>query len=358
MNIYGVIMAGGGGSRFWPLSRKKVPKQLLNLTGNGLMINETVDRLSCVTGRENLLIVTSVEQRDALLSATAGRIPAEHILSEPAARNTAPCIAYAAAELTQKYGGGIMIVSPADHFIRDREKFSRTLQTAVKAAEQTGKLITIGISPSFPSTGFGYIHCTPDEKNDVKTVESFHEKPDERTAKEYLKSGAYFWNSGIFIWDSRVILQKLSLYAPDIFEEIEKIRTAMGTEHESTVLQNIYPDIRNISIDYAVMEPSAAQGDVLMVPGNFDWSDVGSWDMMDVLHEPDQHGNVLVGDTLSMNANGCVLYSSGRTIVEADVDNLVIVETPDAVMVCRRDCAQNVRKVTKQLALSGRNELL
>lgn len=358
MEVYGVIMAGGGGTRFWPLSRQKTPKQLLNLTGNEQMVNEAIDRLSYVADKKNIFIVTNVTQVPPMLKATEGRLQPNHILSEPAARNTAACIGYAAMEIVRKYGDGVMVITPSDHYIKDNAGFTRILNTAVKAAENADKLVTIGITPTFPSTGFGYIKFENTVDGEAKPVVEFREKPDEETAREYVKSGVYAWNSGMFVWKASVILEKFKVYIPDIYADVEKIGDAMGTESEKDVIEAVYPNIRKISIDYAIMEPSAAKGDVLVVPGEFGWNDVGSWDMMDVLHDPDGQGNVLVGDAVAVDVSNTVIYSSGRTVAAVGVDDLVIVETPDAVMVCPKSKAQDVKKIVDALNAGKRNELL
>lgn len=358
MEVYGVIMAGGGGTRFWPLSRQKTPKQLLNLTGNDLMVNEAVDRLSYVADKKNIFIVTNATQVPPMLKATEGRLRPDHILSEPAARNTAACIGYAAMEIVRKYGDGIMVITPSDHYIKDNAGFARILNTAVRAAETADKLVTIGITPAFPSTGFGYIKFENTADAEAKPVVEFREKPDEETAKKYVASGTYAWNSGMFVWKASTILEKFQTYIPDIYADLEKIGNAMQTESEKAVIEEVYPNIRKISIDYAIMEPSASRGDVLVIPGEFGWNDVGSWDMMDVLHNPDEKGNVLVGNALAIDATDTVVYSSGRTVAVVGVDDLVVVETPDAVMVCPKSKAQDVKKIVDMLNAKGRKELL
>ena len=357
MNHYGVIMAGGGGTRFWPLSRQKTPKQLLNLSGRDLMINEAVDRMATVIGKSNIFVVTSDLQAPAMITATAGKVFPRNILAEPAARNTASCIGYAATEIVRKYGDGVMIITPADHYIEDVPALTEIFKTAILQAEQEDKLITIGLRPTFPSTGFGYIRYR-EQEGPVKQVLSFREKPDEATARAYLESGEYVWNSGMFIWKASLILDRLRAYAPDIYEDLSIIGDAMNTPQEQEVLHEVYPRIRKISIDYAVMEPGAGKGEVLVIPGDCGWNDVGSWDMMDILHAPDEQGNVLLGDVTALNTQGSVICAYGRAVTALDVENLVIVETPDAVMVCRKDKAQDVKKIVDALKEKGRDELL
>lgn len=357
MDTYGVVMAGGGGTRFWPLSRQKKPKQLLNLTGKDLMVNEAVDRLVNVAGRENIFIVTNAKQVSSVLEATKDRVRPDHILSEPAARNTAACIGYAAMEIIKKYGDGVMVVTPADHYIKNIDEFTKVLKVAVKTAEETDKLVTIGITPTFPSTGFGYIKFGSGGTA-IKTVLEFKEKPNEEMAKIYIKSGVYVWNSGMFIWKASVILTKFKELLPDIYKEFEKIGNSMNTEAERDTIEAVYPSIRKISIDYAVMESSAARGDVLVIPGEFGWNDAGSFDMLDVLHKPDENGNIQIGDTLAVDTTNTILYSNKKIVTAVGVDDLVVVETPDAIMVCKKGKAQDVKKIVDSLDSVGRKELL
>lgn len=358
MNIYGVIMAGGGGTRFWPLSRQKTPKQLLNLTGKEQMVNEAIDRLSYVAEKKNIFIVTNAAQVPPMLKATEGRLRPDHILSEPAARNTAACIGYAAMEIVKKYGDGIMVITPSDHYIKEEASFARIMNAAVRAAENTDKLVTVGITPTFPATGFGYIKFEGTSDTEARPVVEFREKPDEETARGYVQSGVYAWNSGMFIWKASVILEKFKAYIPDIYGDLEAIGNAMGTDMEKKTIEQVYPNIRKISVDYAIMEPSASKGDVLVIPGEFGWNDVGSWDMMDVLHEKTAQGNVLVGDALAIDTSDSVVYSSGRTVAVVGVSGLVVVETPDAVMVCPKNKAQDVKKIVDLLNIEKRSELL
>lgn len=358
MNHYGVIMAGGGGTRFWPLSRQKTPKQLLNLSGKDLMVNEAVDRMATVIGKSNIFIVTADVQAPDMITATQGKVFPRNILAEPAARNTTACIGYAAMEIYRKYGDGVMIITPADHYIEDVETLTEIFKTAILTAEEQNKLVTIGLKPTFPSTGFGYIRYDPSTAESVKQALEFKEKPDEETAKTYVESGEYAWNSGMFIWKASLILDKLREYVPDIYMDLNTIGNAMNTPDEQETLHEVYPRIRKISIDYAIMEPSAARGEVLVIPGDCGWNDVGSWDMMDILHKPDASRNVLLGDAIALNVHNSVIYSQGRIVTAIDVDNVVIVETADAVLVCSKDKAQNVKKIVDFLRTNQRDELL
>lgn len=366
MKVYGVIMAGGGGTRFWPLSRQARPKQLLNLSGKEVMVNEAVDRLAKTADKDDIFIVTNKTQAEAMKSVTAGRIKQNHILAEPSARNTAACIGYAAMEIIKKYGDGIMVITPSDAFIKDSDEFTRVLSVAVKEAEEHDKLVTVGITPTFPSTGYGYIKFTKDSNAELEAVsgngemkalkvEEFKEKPDLETAKEYVASGCYAWNSGMFIWKASTILKNFENYLPEIYADIQKIGDAMGMSSEYDVINAVYPQIQSISIDYGIMEKSS---DVMVVPGEFGWNDVGSFDMLKVMHEEDADGNVVVGNCVNIDTKNSVVYSSGRLVTTLGLDNVVVVETADGIMVCNKDRVQEVKKIVDELKAQGKTEYL
>lgn len=350
-------MAGGDGIRFCPLSRQSKPKQLINLTGNGLMVNEAVERLPYIVDKEDIFIVTNESQVSSMLDATSGKLRADHILAEPAMRNTTACIGYAAMEIVKRYGDGIMI-TPSDHYIRDLASFTRVVNKAVQIVDRDDKLVTIGIKPTFPSSGFGYIQCDCSQKGAVRRVLSFREKPDIDKAKEYIEKGDCAWNSGMFVWKASTFLEKAKKYVSDIYESLEKIGASIGTEYEKEVIGAVYPDIRKISVDYAIMEPAAESGDVMVVLGEFGWNDVGSWDMLEVLHKQDEAGNVLVGDAMAIDTRDSILYSSGKLVAAVGIENIVVVETPDAIMVCRKDKAQDVKRIVDELRKKGRKDLL
>lgn len=355
MNTYGVIMAGGGGTRFWPLSRQEEPKQLLNLSGKDLMINETIDRIATVSEKENVFIVTNVTQVPKMKTATTGRVSADHILSEPSARNTAACIGYAAMEIVKKYGDGVMCISPSDHFIKNQPEFTRILKEAVLVAEKEDKLITIGINPTYPATGYGYIKFDKNNTNLAKDVIEFKEKPDLETAKEYVATGEYAWNSGMFIWKASIILEKFKELLPDVYACIEKIGDAMNTPQEEVVIQEVYPTIPSISIDYGIMEKS---DNVVVIPAEFGWNDVGSWENMDVIYDEDENGNILVGEQVTIDTKNTISYSKKRLIATVGVENLIIVETDDAILVCDKNRAQDVKLIVDELKAEGKTQFL
>lgn len=359
MKIYGVIMAGGGGTRFWPLSRRKLPKQFLNLTGRDILVNETFDRLAQVAEAENIFVVTNALHAEKTLTMMQGRIKESHVLSEPAARNTAACIGYAAMEILQKYGDGIMCVMPSDHYIRNEKLYADTIKRGAELAETSDCLVTIGIRPEYPATGYGYIKSRPVQEErgetDYRLVEEFVEKPAEETAREYLAAGGYSWNSGMFIWKASLIMQYFKRLLPDIYECLEKIGSAMGTVREKEVKEEIYPHIPKISIDYGIMERADK---VIMLEGLFGWNDVGSLDAMELFREKDARGNVSIGNCVLVDTEGTICYAKDKLIAAAYVEDLIVVESNDAILVCPRQKAQEVRKIVEFLEKNGQTGYL
>lgn len=352
--VFGVIMAGGGGTRFWPLSRNALPKQLLNLSGKDVMVNETADRLNKVCASEDLYVVTNKVQAEKIREVSVGKIPACNVLEEPCARNTSACIGYSAIKIIKEKSDGVMIVSPSDAYIKNTEEFARVLKLAVKTAEEENGIVTIGISPTYPATGYGYIEYGVKE-GEVKPVMRFVEKPNVEKAKEYISNGGYVWNSGIFVFKASVILEEFKKHAPDIYADLLRIGEGIGSKEEEKITQEIYPFIRAISVDYAIMEKTDK---ISVIPASFGWSDVGSLDALEVLHQADENGNVLLGDTVVSNTKNSIVYSSGRTVATVGLDNVIVVETKDSVLVCPKDLAQDVKNIVEILKKEGRTELL
>ncbi len=356
IKTYGVIMAGGGGTRFWPLSRKELPKQLLNLTGRDLMVNETIDRLEGNVNKEDIFVVTNVTQAGLMLEATEGRIRADHVLAEPAARNTAACIGYAAMEILKKYGDGIMCILPSDHYIKKTDVYKKVIGDAIRVADETDALVTIGIQPTFPSTGYGYICHDEDKSGDCYyDVKQFVEKPDLKTAKEYVLSGKYLWNSGMFIWKASVIIRYFEKLLPDVYDCLKKIGEAMNTEREKEVINGVYPVIPKISIDYGIMERADK---ALVLEGDFGWSDVGSWDALEALYDKDDHGNITYGEQVHIDTHDCIIYAKDKLVTTIGLENMVVVETEDAVLVCDKSRVQEVKKIVEALEEGNKQEYL
>jgi mannose-1-phosphate guanylyltransferase len=350
----GIIMAGGGGTRFWPLSRRQMPKQFLNLSGNDAMINETIDRLSNVVKQDNIYVVTAKSQATQMAKTTGDKLNINNIICEPSARNTAACIGYSAVKIVKEYGDAIMVITPSDAYIKNIEAYTSALNTAAKVAEKEDVLVTIGIKPTFPATGYGYIKYNEGTAS-VKEVTAFAEKPNRETAEYYLKNGGYAWNSGMFIWKASCILNAFKNYLPDTYVKLMQIKEAIATENEAKVVESIYPTIQSISIDYGIMERA---NNIKVVPADLGWSDVGSWDMLDTIKQKDKDGNVTSGDILSIESKNSVIISNKKPVVALGVENLVIVETDDVVMVCPKDKAQDVKRIVDTLKKQGREELL
>ncbi len=347
-------MAGGGGTRFWPLSRQETPKQLLNLSGKDLMVNEAIERLCQVADKDDIFIVTNSIQTPKMLEATKKRIKKNHILSEPSSRNTAACIGYAAFEILKKYGDGLIVITPSDAYIKDEKEFAKVLKIALETAKAKDVLVTVGIKPTFASTGYGYIKFKKDESLAFKVLE-FKEKPELATAQKYVESGDYLWNSGMFIWKASTILEAFKNFLPNVYSDLEKIAQSMGSQEEFNVIEEIYPKIESISVDYGIMEKSDS---VYVVPGDFGWSDVGSFDMLGALHEKDKNQNIIIGDSINIDTKNSIVYSDKRLVATIGLDDVVVVETPDSVLVCKKDRVQDVKKVVEELKAQRRFELL
>lgn len=354
MKVFGVVMAGGGGTRFWPLSREKTPKQLLNLSGKDVMLNESVERLLRVADKDDVYIVTNKAQAEGVGRVTAGTVPPQNILIEPTARNTAACVGYAAIKIWKTYGDGVMVITPSDAYIRNIDGVERVFRTAVRAAEERDVLVTVGIRPTFAATGYGYILCRAGD-GEVKDVERFVEKPDKARAEAFLANGNYLWNSGMFVWKVSVILRKFKEHLPELYEKLVVLGESVGTAEERAMVERIYPELPSISVDYGIMERSAG---ICVVPADFGWSDLGSWDMLHAVHSADGDGNIVLGDGLAVESKNTTVFSQGRLVAAVGVEGLVIVETADAVLVCPKDRAQDVKKIVDELKARGRTDLL
>jgi mannose-1-phosphate guanylyltransferase len=359
LEVFGVIMAGGGGTRFWPLSRREKPKQLLNISGSDALVNETINRMSLLIDKKNIIIVTNEKHDEGLKEVVVESSIKNNILLEPDARNTAACIGYAAFEIYKKYGDAVMCVFPSDHYIKDEVEFQKVLKETIRVAETSEKLVTIGIRPTFNSTGYGYIKFQlldgSDYSGKVYEVAEFIEKPTFETAKRYVESGQYLWNSGMFAWKVSVILDNFKRFLPKIYDKLEKIFSYYGSSEEEEKLQEIYPTIQSISIDYGIMERS---NDVLVLPGDFGWSDVGSWDSLGAIYPKDDMGNIVKGEHVKIDTKNSIIYANDRLITTVGISNTIVVETEDAVLVCRKDKAQDVRAVVDILKGNGMDQYL
>ena len=357
-SLYFVIMAGGRGTRFWPRSRTKRPKQLLDIVGSKTILEQTIDRLLPITDWDHIFIVTEISQAEAV-RALLPDLPEARLIVEPLGRNTAPCIGLAALILAEIDPSAIMAVLPADHFISQVPSFQETLLDAARAARSGDFLITLGITPTFPETGYGYLErggkVMEVGGHQVWEVKAFHEKPDRIRAEAMLKTGRFFWNSGMFVWTVSAILGQMSCLTPAMVDELMKLKKFLGGPGWEEALKAGYEAMENISIDYAVMERADK---VLMLEGDFGWNDVGSWEAVYQLKPKDEQGNCLTGPVLTLDSKGCLVHSPGKTVALIGVENLIVVETPDALLVCPRERSQEVKKIVELLEDQKKFELL
>ena len=354
MKITAVIMAGGRGERFWPKSRNSCPKQFLSLTSDReTMIQKTVKRLRPLVEAEDIYIVTNAAYR-SLVKDQLPDVPEENILAEPCARNTAPCIAFAAAVIGRKYDDAVMLVLPSDHLIGYENIYVKTLKKAVSVAEQGKNLVTIGITPTYPETGYGYINFG-DEAGDAYKVERFVEKPDLPTAKQYLAPGKYLWNSGMFVWKISSVMENLKEFMPDIYEGALRIGESFGTDSFEETLVKEFTAFTSESIDFGIMEKAS---DIYTNPGSFGWDDVGSWLAVERINETDDDKNYIDGDVITVDSKRTTVCGGKRLIAAIGTRDIVIVDTDDVLLVCSKNSTQDVKKAIAQLKEQGRTELV
>jgi len=368
-----VLLAGGRGTRFWPRSRTRTPKQLLDIVSSKSMLRETSDRLAPLVAANRLWVVTNDEQI-AGVRRELPSVPSKQILAEPVGRNTAAAIGLAAIHLAQQHGDALMAVLPADHHIADAARYRKIARAAMELATRPSTLVVLGIPPSGPETGFGYI-----ERVEVAArldglpayvVRRFTEKPDVARAERYVASGRYFWNAGMFFWRVSTFLECLRKFLPKTWHALGELQQSIGTPGYARALRRIYPRLENISVDYAIMEPAtrsrAAHGKsgklgterVFVLSAKIGWSDIGSWAAVYELLARKQGENVTVGDSFALDATGNFFWSPKKFVAAIGVRDLVVVETHDALLICPRGRAQDVGKVVKWLEENRRRELL
>ena len=358
--MYAVIMAGGRGTRFWPRSRETKPKHLLDIVSNRTIIQETVDRIKPLIPPENILIVTGKKHARELIRQLP-EIPAQNIIVEPVGKNTAACIGLAALHIQKRVPDAIMIVLPSDHAIGNTREYLAVISAAARAAGKEGALVTIGIKPTGPEIGFGYLEASDSPERDagkeVFRVKSIREKPDLQKAKKFVKSGKFYWNSGMFIWKASAILKEIERCLPDLHTGLRKIKEALGTTKEAAVVPKVYQGLASISIDYGVMERA---DNVLMLAGDFGWSDVGSWDALWEISPKDKQGNALQGSgsAIFTDTEGTLVYSPKKLVALVGVKDLVIVETKDALLICKKGRSQDVKKVVDTLEAAKKKKYL
>jgi mannose-1-phosphate guanylyltransferase len=352
MNVYGLIIAGGVGARFWPRSRERSPKQLLEILGQGTMLQNTVARLHPIIPPENVMIVTNELQVQELRKQVPG-IPDENIVVEPVGRNTAPAIALGAELLKARAGDAVMVVLPADHLVHDVEAFQAVLRNAIHVAVKSRGLVTIGIKPTRPETGYGYIQFEDAVEDNryarygAYPVKTFAEKPNKETARSFISSGDFLWNSGMFIWKVSAILNNFAEHLPDMLEEFHRIRPLAGTAEYWQKLAAFYPQIRSISIDYGIMEKAERR---FILPAEFGWNDLGSWDEVYRLSEKDAHNNIFQGNVFIRDVSNCHISTTPKRLAAAiGVEDLSIIATDDAVLVFKHGRSQEVKDIVDEL---------
>ncbi len=350
--MFAVIMAGGSGTRFWPLSREKMPKQLLKIGSDDTLIQTTVDRILPLVDRRHLFIVTNAGLAVDIgmqLTARFGGTWDRNFVLEPAAKNTAPALGLAALHLSRIDPEGIMVVLSADHAIRDIGAFHVCLRTAEQAA-QRDYLVTLGIRPNRPETGYGYIKsgaaCAEEGLSGVNRVERFVEKPDLGTAEEYLRSGTYYWNSGMFVWKVSTFLREIELLMPELHQGLQKIRESLGRGTEAETVDEVFSGLQSVSIDYGIMEKTSRAA---VVPADIGWSDVGSWTALEDVTEKDASGNIITGNVIDIGSSDSVIYAENRLVATIGLKDAIVVDTPDATLVCSRERAQDVKNVVAEL---------
>ena len=354
-NFYPVILAGGRGTRFWPLSRKKRAKQLLALDGKQTMIQQTVSRLLPLANAKKFWVITNDDLRAAIVKQLPG-LPKTQVLAEPVGRNTAPAIGLAAFLLLQENPDAVIGMFPSDHVIGDERSYRETLQRGIALAAAGENIVVLGIRPTRPETGYGYIEAGAAFQGEALRVHRFTEKPDAAKATEFLAAGNYFWNSGMFLWSAHTLANAMREHLPKTARLLEEIAAAYGTRKFPSVFRKLYPKCENISVDYAILEPRSAKGEagnIFCLPADFGWNDLGSWTALHEHHNAKSNppqGNLVVGAGVCiLNASGNYIHAPGKFVALVGVNDLVVVETDDALLITTRQHAQDVGKVVKYL---------
>lgn len=357
--LHAVIMAGGSGTRFWPQSRKERPKQLLRLAGPLTMIQDTVDRVSGFISAQETWVVTNRSQA-VETARQLPEVPADQILIEPCGRNTAPCIGLAAIRLLEQDPNAVMLVMPADHVIGTKAQFEAAVKRALGLVESDPKaLVLFGVCPTYPATGFGYIERGPLLANQTASyqVADFREKPTREKAEQFMATGQFYWNCGIFVWRAERILEALAEFEPEIHQKLKDLKPTIGTANWDQALDEIFPKMKSISIDYAVLERAPG---VSVVEAPFDWDDVGSWEALPRLLGEDQNQNTVDGKFCGLETKGCIVRSmvENHLVAAIGIEDCIIVHTPDATLVAKKDNPEAVKELVALIEKSGYGQFL
>ena len=346
---YCLIMAGGAGTRFWPRSRVNKPKQYLNIFGDQSLIQETVKRFSKFVPEENIYVVSARGQKD-ILEQQSQNLPRENLIFEPSGKNTLPAIGLAALFIAEKDPEGILVVSPSDHLIQNDELFRQTIDSAILIADKSAGIVTIGITPIFPSTGYGYVQTSGEIKlgQSVKsfTVKQFVEKPNREVAEGYLQKGGFFWNSGIFVFKVSVFLESVKQFAPGLYADLMLIREFIGTDQYESKLDQIYNQVESVSIDYGILEKA---DNLFLVQGDFVWNDVGSWEEVYKYGQKDENQNAKTGEVIFQDTRSSFVYAPESLVAVVGLEDVIVVQEGNAILVCKRDHAEEIKKVVGEI---------
>ncbi len=350
MNKYALILAGGKGTRLWPISTEKKPKQFLNLYGNEIMINETIRRIEEIFDYENIFIIINEQQSDLAYRYIDNRIPRENIITEPESKNTAMCIFYATLKIKKIKSDGIITVLSSDHYIEEKDKLQESIITAMEVAMFNENLVTIGITPTYPATGFGYIKYDNSENKNYYSVIEFKEKPKYEKALEYIKSNCYVWNSGMFIWKVESILKSFKKYLLDMYKFKDKLYISINTNEERQIIKEIYGKVENISIDKGILEKS---NNVKMIRGNFKWMDIGSVKDFFEIHEKDKKNNIIIGDLIfaKETSNTNILNKSNELLITIGLENVNIIKDNKVCIVCNKENINDLPQILEKIKL-------
>ncbi|RZJ68956.1 mannose-1-phosphate guanylyltransferase [Flavobacterium sp.] len=344
-NYYAILMAGGVGSRFWPVSTAEFPKQFHDMLGSGeTLIQKTFSRLTQIIPKENILILTNERYNDLVLEQLPDVNP-DQVLLEPAMRNTAPCILYASLKIKKQNPNALMVVAPSDHWIEDENAFVGNLQKCFDYCQANDALMTLGIQPTFPNTGYGYIEYDKSDANEIKKVRQFREKPDYDTAKEFLESGNFLWNGGIFIWSAKSVVAAFAKFQPSMLALFEKGYDSYNTASEKEFIEKNYADAENISIDYALMENAP---NVFVLPAKFDWNDLGTWGSLHEKLPKDESNNAVVNARVILeNANNNIIRSDADKLIIVDgLDDFIIVDREGILLIYPKSKEQDIKRIT------------
>ncbi|UOK43632.1 MULTISPECIES: mannose-1-phosphate guanylyltransferase [Flavobacterium] len=344
-NYYAIVMAGGVGSRFWPVSTTEFPKQFHDMLGTGeTLIQKTFSRLSQLIPKENILILTNEVYNDLILEQLPG-VKQEQIVLEPAMRNTAPCILYASLKIKKQNPNAVMVVAPSDHWIEDELQFVSNLQHAFDFCEREDKLMTLGILPTFPNTGYGYIEYDKLDSRPIKKVVQFREKPDYATARKFIQSRNFLWNAGIFVWSVESILKAYEDFNPVMFSEFMNGFDVLNTADEKQFIKEYYPNSENISVDYAILEKAQ---NVYVLPATFDWNDLGTWgSLYDKLPKDEQDNAVVNATVILENASNNIIRTEGKKLVVVDgLQDFIIVDKEDVLLIYPKGKEQDIKRIT------------